>query len=110
MSSDFHIGRKIKEVWKHSGLKGAEFADRLHRQRQSIYHLFKQESIDSLLLKKISEVLQHDFFKHYSEQLSIETEKTSADEEKSLKTLSGSIDRLSMEVKHLAQTQYNKGA
>jgi hypothetical protein len=86
-------------------MKGTEFAQQLHRQRQSIYHLFKQESIDTLLLKKISEVLKHDFFLDYSESLTLKTNEPDSENGRSMDRLSRSIDRLSEEVKLLAQSQ-----
>ena len=108
MSSTFHIGSKIKQVWKRSGLKGSEFAKRLHRQRQSIYHLFKQESIDTHLLKTISQVLEHDFFLDYSEQLGMKVPDSVICSDVPMKTLSGSIDRLSEEIRRLAEIQHKK--
>lgn len=67
--SKVHIGKKIKEVWKHSRLKGTEFAALINRDRQVIYDIFKRESIDTDLLKQISKVLRHDFFIYYSSDL-----------------------------------------
>lgn len=66
--SKVHIGKKIKEVWKKSRLKGTEFASLINRDRQVIYDIFKRESIDTDLLKQISTVLNHDFFAYYSQQ------------------------------------------
>ena len=60
-----HIGKKIKEVWKKSRLKGTEFAILINRDRQVIYDIFKRESIDTELLQKIGKVLNHDFFAYY---------------------------------------------
>ncbi len=61
-----HIGKKIKEVWKKSRLKGTEFASLINRDRQVIYDIFKRESIDTELLQQISKVLNHDFFSYYN--------------------------------------------
>lgn len=66
--SKVHIGKKIKEVWRKSRLKGTEFASLINRDRQVIYDIFKRESIDTELLKQISKVLDHDFFAYYSQQ------------------------------------------
>ena len=63
-----HIGKKIKEVWKSSRLKGTEFAALINKDRQVIYDIFERETIDTGLLQNISKVLQHDFFSYYSEQ------------------------------------------
>lgn len=63
-----HIGKKIKEVWKKSRLRGTEFAAAINRDRQVIYDIFKRESIDTELLQNISKVLNHDFFSYYSNE------------------------------------------
>lgn len=74
--SKLHIGKKIKEVWKKSRLKGTEFAAAINKDRQVIYDIFKRESIDTELLHKISKVLNHDFFSYYSgEALSLKDPK-----------------------------------
>lgn len=109
MPATFHIGSRIKEVWKRSGLKGAEFAKQLHRQRQSIYHLFRQESVDTLLLKKISEVLDHDFFQDYSDLLAGKRGIGTVTHQP-LESLSHAINELSTEVKHLAGTHHKTQA
>jgi hypothetical protein len=67
--SKVHIGKKIKEVWKRSRLKGTEFAAMINKDRQVIYDIFKRESIDTELLQQISKVLNHDFFNYYSHDL-----------------------------------------
>lgn len=112
MPSELHIGKKIKEVWKNSGLKGSEFADLLHRQRQSIYHLFKQKSINTLLLRKISLILKHDFFEDYSKDLATEATEpanTIPETGKPIRDLSQSIRRLSKEVSRLAKKTSDSG-
>src|SRR3954466_6617207 len=63
-----HIGKKIKEVWKSSRLKGTEFAALINKDRQVIYDIFERETIDTGLLQNISKVLNHDFFTYYSQQ------------------------------------------
>lgn len=65
-----HIGKKIKEVWTASRLKGTEFAALINKDRQVIYDIFKRETIDTGLLETISKVLNHDFFNYYEQSLS----------------------------------------
>lgn len=60
-----HIGEKIKEIFKESGLTVAEFARRIDTSRENVYGIFRRKSIDTYLLKKISEVLNYNFFKYY---------------------------------------------
>lgn len=69
-----HIGKKIKEVWKSSRLKGTEFAAMINKDRQVIYDIFERETIDTGLLQNISKVLNHDFFSYYSQQIDIAKE------------------------------------
>jgi len=66
-----HIGKKIKEVWKSSRLKGTEFAALINKDRQVIYSIFGRDTIDTALLQTISKVLNYDFFKYYSEQTQV---------------------------------------
>ena len=61
-----HIGKKIKEAVKKSGMSVTEFATRINYSRRNIYSIFEKESLDTSLLIKISEVLEQDFFTHYS--------------------------------------------
>jgi transcriptional regulator with XRE-family HTH domain len=61
-----HIGKKIKEVVVQTRLKKTEFADLINISRTVVYDIFKRETIDTALLKKISTVLNHDFFSYYS--------------------------------------------
>ncbi len=61
-----HIGKKIQEAVKKSGMSVTEFAVKINYSRRNIYSIFEKESVDTALLTKISDVLQHDFFVHYS--------------------------------------------
>lgn len=44
----------------------SEFARRINKSRENIYSIFSRKSIDTELLSVISEVLEYDFFQHYS--------------------------------------------
>lgn len=61
-----HIGKKIKEAVKKSGMSVTEFAARINYSRRNIYSIFGKQSVDTSLLIKISEVLEQDFFTHYN--------------------------------------------
>jgi hypothetical protein len=61
-----HIGTKIKAVVVEKGMSVTEFAKRIHRTRNVVYDIFVRESIDTGLLMKISQVLEHDFFAYYT--------------------------------------------
>jgi hypothetical protein len=89
-----HIGKKIKEVWRASRLKGTEFATAINKDRQVIYDIFKRETIDTGLLQKIGKVLDHDFFDYYSAAGPM-----TAQEEKVAYGLKAEIHRLEEELK-----------
>jgi hypothetical protein len=59
------IGHKIKEVFDGQNMKLTDFADELGTVRQNVYRIFKKRHLDTGLLLKISEVLNHNFFQYY---------------------------------------------
>jgi transcriptional regulator with XRE-family HTH domain len=59
------IGNKIKEVFDQQNMKLTDFADELGTVRQNVYRIFKKRNLDTGLLVKISEVLNHNFFQYY---------------------------------------------
>jgi hypothetical protein len=66
-----HIGSIIKKIFDERGESVSWFAKQLYCDRTNIYSIFKRESIDTALLVKISIILNHDFFKYYSEDIAI---------------------------------------
>lgn len=62
------IGPKIKEVFDHRQMKLTEFADELGTVRQNVYRIFRKRHLDTGLLLRISQVLNHDFFQYYSNE------------------------------------------
>ncbi len=65
-----HIGQCIKAELERQERGVSWFARKLSCDRSNVYRLFQRESIDTSLLKRISCVLQHDFFADLSESLS----------------------------------------
>jgi transcriptional regulator with XRE-family HTH domain len=59
------IGQKIKEVFDRREMKLTDFADELGTVRQNVYRIFKKRHLDTGLLLKISQVLNHNFFQYY---------------------------------------------
>jgi transcriptional regulator with XRE-family HTH domain len=59
------IGQKIKEVFDQQNIKLTDFADELGTVRQNVYRIFKKRHLDTGLLLKISQVLNHNFFQYY---------------------------------------------
>ena len=64
-----HIGSIIKKRFDEQGMSASWLAKQLCCDRTNIYSIFKRESIDTMLLTKISLILKHDFFKYYCEDI-----------------------------------------
>lgn len=61
---------------------------KINTTKQNVYTIFKRQSIDTALLQKISEVLNFDFFKLYSDAISLnEYDKLSAEQKLFVKDL-----------------------
>jgi len=56
------IGQIIQEHVEAEKMEVTAFAKAIHRERSNAYDIFKRESIDTELLKKIGQVLRYDFF------------------------------------------------
>lgn len=61
-----HIGNLIKEELRRQGRSVGWFARELYCDRTNVYDIFKRPSLDTSLLLRISQLLQHDFFRYYS--------------------------------------------
>ncbi len=64
--SKVHIGKKIREVLDKSHYSVVEFAKSINITRDGAYKIFEKERINTALLQKISDVLEHDFFNYYT--------------------------------------------
>ncbi|MFN6944995.1 MAG: hypothetical protein ACK4ND_08590 [Cytophagaceae bacterium] len=60
-----HIGNKIKEEVNRQRVSINKFAEQINKSRTVVYDIFERETIDTGLLLRISEVLEHDFFRYY---------------------------------------------
>ena len=65
-----HIGKIIKDVLKEQERTPTWLARKINCERPNIYYIFQQQSINTELLLRISNALQHDFFRYYSEEVS----------------------------------------
>ena len=63
---DVAIGSKIQAVFENRNIKLSDFADELGTVRQNVYRIFKKKDLDTGLLTKVSEVLNHNFFHYYN--------------------------------------------
>ena len=63
----FHIGNLIKAELQRQGRTITWLAGEVHCTRENLYKIFRHPWINTDMLFKISEALQHDFFKDCSE-------------------------------------------
>lgn len=61
---DMHIGKKIQEILRLHPKEHTVtwFARQLNCHRVNVYDIFNRQTIDTELLKRISVILDHDFF------------------------------------------------
>lgn len=62
------IGQLIEERVHLRKMEVTEFAKLIGVERSNAYHIFKRESIDTNLLKKIGQILDYDFFQDLLEE------------------------------------------
>ena len=60
-----HIGDKIKQKAKELRIGPTELGRLINTSKQNVYGIFKRKSIDTDLLRRISKVMNHDFFQYY---------------------------------------------
>lgn len=70
------IGQLIKEELLLQERSVAWFSRKIHLDRSNVYRLFLKNSVDTDLLRRISQVLGKDFFALYSQELAEELQKT----------------------------------
>jgi hypothetical protein len=75
-----HIGSEIRKRLKTSGIPITRFAKRVGCSAKTVHAIFKRPSIDTMLLKKCSEVLAYDFFKLYTDELVAKRPSTGSDQ------------------------------
>lgn len=61
-----HIGKMIEEEMLRQERTPVWLAKKINCARPNVYYIFRQESINTDLLLRISQALKHDFFKYYS--------------------------------------------
>ena len=67
MAEELHIGNVIREVLKQQGRSITWLGKQLGCSRQNIYKILRRNWIYTDMLLKISELLDYDFFKCFSE-------------------------------------------
>lgn len=88
-----HIGKKIEEVVRLKRFPIVEFARKINTTRNNVYNIFSRDSIDTELLRKISTILEVDFFRllsdSYETAYSTETTLKIAQEHPAVYSISG---------------------
>ena len=64
-----HIGKEIEVELRRQGRGATWLANRLHCDRTNVYNIFKREGIDTILLQRISAVLNRNFFALFCQSL-----------------------------------------
>ncbi|GHT39089.1 hypothetical protein FACS189437_01510 [Bacteroidia bacterium] len=64
-----HIGLLIKQKVKERGITNSDLARSIHRTRQTVNNIYDRPSIDTDLLGRISDALDHDFFDYYKKNI-----------------------------------------
>lgn len=64
-----HIGKLIEEELRKQERTPAWLAKKINCERTNMYYIFRQESINTNLLLRISLALHHDFFVYYSNEI-----------------------------------------
>ncbi len=66
MNKDKHLGTYIKNKVKEKGITVTEFARRIHCTRRNIYQIYKKNSLDTDLIKRISHALEIDLLSTFN--------------------------------------------
>lgn len=68
---NIHIGKAIKAELDRQGRKTSWFSQQLGKSKSATHYLFNKQSIETNDLKRISKILNFDFFRLLSENLDI---------------------------------------
>lgn len=60
--ADFHVGHIIKAVFDEQGRTVKWFATKMHCNRTNVYKMFEKPHLNSEIIARASQVLEHDFF------------------------------------------------
>ena len=71
MTETLHIGNEIRNELLRQGCSVAWLARELGYDRSNFYRVLRAPSIDTALLMRISQLLQHDFFQIYSKRYTV---------------------------------------
>jgi transcriptional regulator with XRE-family HTH domain len=63
------IGEVIKTRVASVGMSKAELARRLHMSPANVHKIFKRSTVDAMLLRNLSNILDYDFFRHFEPEV-----------------------------------------
>ena len=69
MANNIDIGKQIKAALLQQNKSVSWLARELNTNRTYVYRIFEKQSIDTEVLRQISMILKHDFFKVYSDNI-----------------------------------------
>lgn len=64
-----HIGKHIQEIMKQQGRSASWLAKNIPCERSNVYYIYERNTIDTELLERICKLLNHDFFKEFSDEI-----------------------------------------
>jgi hypothetical protein len=70
-----HIGERIKEVMTQQRVSVISVAREIECERTNIYNIYARKDINTKLLEQFCVILNHDFFKELSKDLSLKKNK-----------------------------------
>ena len=65
LTPSVHIGNLISKVLEEKHISVTELAKQLHTDKSNMYKILRKSHIDTELLCRISQILNHNFFKEY---------------------------------------------
>ncbi len=88
------IGKIIEKILREKRIPITEFAKKINTNRNNVYHIFNRKTLDTGLLARISEILEHDFFQYY---ISEQTAKAIVSEKSNLYLVNSELQKLKKE-------------
>ena len=95
---ELHIGERIKERATELRIGATELGKLINTSKQNIYGIYKRRTIDTGLLKNISEALGYDFFQLYANN---EFTMVSSSELGDIETLYKDVEHIKNEIEEL---------
>lgn len=107
MAKNHTIGELIEREVRKQQIPITQFADMICCQRNNVYDIFRRSKIDIVLLKRISEVLNRNFFKELADDLDLICENEETEKDKAVaqffKCVPKALRRLGKEVSIILQ-------